>query len=601
MDLFWNVVNINIEKILNDLNLGVLYTQTPSHSISLVTIIVKTLLVILLTFSGFTVDAQDTYTSRWGDQGNGTFRNPVLAGDYSDPDVIRVGVEYYGISSTLQESPGMVVIHSRDLVHWEIIGHVVSDISALSPELNWNSMKGYDQGIFAGSIRKHDNKFYCHFTTKKNGWFVATADRPEGPWIVAQMIDMEGHPLNGYGWDDTCPFWDDDGNAYIIASNFGKYEWCPRIFRMSPNGKQLLDGRISEASVNTNYLDIIGGHITHPYRTSEANKIFKRNGYYYFFFSEVRNVDGFRPRIPVLLRSKNIYGPYELREILHSQGFDKDFEPNQGSLLDTPDGKDWYFITHHGTGHFSGRFLSLLPMHWVDDWPVIGEDVDNDGVGEMVWEGKKPSLDDASIRMQTSDDFSTSKLGMQWQWNHQPRADKWSLTERPGFLRLYAFKPLEANNFFTAGNTVGQRYYRCDTSVASIALDIKGMVNGQEAGLCQYDGGKCFSSLGVVMDNNVKRIVYKRGMNDSNTTLTLSNVVVPNETITMHFRLRADFDGRCNCEYSFDDKTYVGYGEPSQLTWASYRGTRLGIYNYNRLNEAGFVDVDSFNYQMLGK
>jgi hypothetical protein len=103
------------------------------------------------------------------------------------------------------------------------------------------------------------------------------------------------------------------------------------------------------------------------------------------------------------------------------------------------------------------------------------------------------------------------------------------------------------------------------------------------------------------MDNNVKRIVYKRGMNDSNTTLTLSNVVVPNETITMHFRLRADFDGRCNCEYSFDDKTYVGYGEPSQLTWASYRGTRLGIYNYNRLNEAGFVDVDSFNYQMLGK
>jgi beta-xylosidase len=561
----------------------------------------KNVLIILLTFSGLTIDAQNIISPKWGDQGNGTFRNPVLAGDYSDPDVIRVGDDYYGISSTLQESPGMIVIHSKDLVNWEIVGHVVSDVSVLSPELNWNSMKGYDQGVFAGSLRFHDNKFYCHFTTKKNGWFVAIADRPEGPWNVAQMTDMEGNPLNGYGWDDNCPLWDDDGNAYIIASNFGKYEWCPRIFRMSPDGKQLLDGRVSEGSDNTKYLDIIGGHITHPYRTSEANKIFKHNGYYYFFFSEVRNADGFRPRIPVLLRSKNIFGPYALKEILHSQGFDKDFEPNQGSLLDTPDGKDWYFITHHGTGHFSGRFLSLLSMKWVNDWPVISEDVDHDGVGEMVWKEKKPSLNNPNIKIQTSDDFSTPNLGLQWQWNHQPRAEKWSLTERPGYLRLYAFKPLEDNNFFTVGNTIGQRYYRCENSVATVKLDINGMVNGQDAGLCQYDGGKCFSSLGVVMDNDVKKVVYKRGEYEKAATVTVGDFVVPQKAKTMYFRLKADFNGLCNFEYSFDNKKYIASGETSQLTWAFYRGTRLGIYNYNNLNEAGFVDVDSFEYQINNK
>lgn len=545
-----------------------------------------------------TVLAQQTV--KWGDQGNGTFRNPVLPGDFSDPDVIRVGNDYYGISSTLQESPGMVVFHSKDMVNWEIIGHVVEDISVLSPEMNWNSMKGYNQGVYAGSLRYHNNKFYCHFTTMKNGWYVGIADHAEGPWTVSQMTDMEGKPLNGYGWDDNCPLWDDDGNAYIIASDFGRYEWCPRIFRMSPDGKQLLDGRVSEVSDNAKYLDIVGGHVTHPYRTSEANKMFKRNGYYYFFFSEVRPVDGFKPRIPALLRSKSIYGPYELKEILHSQGFDKDFEPNQGALVDTPDGKDWYFITHHGTGHFSGRFLSVLPLKWVNDWPVISEDLDQDGVGEMVWEQKKPNLVSPGIKMQTSDEFSSEKLGVQWQWTQQPRADKWLLTERPGFLRLYAFRPLEANKFFSAGNTLGQRYYRCENSVATVKLEISGMTNGQDAGICQYDAGKRFSSLGIVMDQGAKHIVFKV-KEDKKEASEKVGMLIPKKLKTIYLRAIVDFNGVCRFEYSFDGKKYSSFGGSSQLSWASFRGARLGIYNYNNQDDAGFIDVDWFRYPIENK
>lgn len=536
-------------------------------------------------------------TAQWGDQGNGTFRNPVLAGDFSDPDVIRVGEDYYGISSTLQESPGMIVIHSRDLVNWEIIGHVIDDVSRLSPELNWDSMQGYNQGVYAGSLRYHNNRFYCHFTTKKNGWFVAVADRPEGPWTVSQMTDLEGRALNGNGWDDNCPLWDEDGRAYIIASNFGKYEWCPRIFKMSPEGTQLLDGRIADKSENMAYLDIIGGYMTHPYRTSEANKLFKRNGYYYFFFSEVRKADGNRCRIPVMLRSKNIYGPYELKEILHSQGASKDFEPNQGSLVDTPDGKEWYFVTHHGSGHFSGRFLSVLPMKWINEWPVISEDLDNDGVGEMVWQQKTPNLDSANMKIQTSDDFSSSKLGVQWQWNHQPRADKWSLTERPGYLRLHAFIPVKEKDFFTAGNTIGQRYYHCQNSIATVKLDIGRMADGQDAGVCQYDGGLGYSSLGVVMDQGQKKLIYKYQEHGKDLLETRGERITENST-EVYLRVTADFDGKCRFEYSLDNKTFMVCGGVSQLSWAWYRGTRFGIYNYNTLREAGSIDVDWFKYHL---
>lgn len=554
----------------------------------------KTFIAFLLLLFSCSTFAQQT--EKWGDQGDGTYRNPVLPSDFSDPDVIRVGSDYYGISSTLQESPGMVIIHSKDLVNWEIIGHVVDDISTLGEGMNWNVMNEYNEGIYAGSLRFHDNKFYCFFTAKNYGWYVAVANRPEGPWEITQMTDMEGRKLRGNGWDDNCPLWDDDGNAYIVASNFGKYEWCPRFFKMSPDGKQLLDGRIAENSDSTKYVDIIGGYVTHPFRTSEANKMFKRNGYYYFFFSEVRNVDGFAPRIPVLLRSKNIYGPYELKEVLHSQGYEEDYEPNQGSFVDTPDGKDWYFVTHHGTGHFSGRFLSVLPMKWVNDWPEIGKDIDNDGVGEMVWSAQMPLQTKTKLSMQSDDDFSTATLGVQWEWNHQPRADKWSLTERPGYLRLRAFKPLKEGEFFKAGNTIGQRYFRSAKGVATTKIEIDNMANGQQAGLCHFEAGNNVAALCIEMKDGVKTLVYKM-FKDEKLSADTKGIVLPKKLKTIYLRLNADFEGKCCFEYSFNNVKFIPLGGISQLIWGMYRGARLGIFNYNNLQDAGFIDVDWFFYK----
>ncbi|MCZ4223464.1 glycoside hydrolase family 43 protein [Pedobacter rhodius] len=557
--------------------------------------------IILVFYFGIVKFSKAQQTEKWGDQGNETYRNPILPADYSDPDVIRVGKDYYGISSTLQESPGMVVIHSKDLINWKIIGHVVSDISTLGEEMNWNKMQGYNQGIYAGSIRFHKNKYYVHFTTRKTGWWLATADKPEGPWTLSQMKDMEGKKLAGYGWDDTCPLWDDDGKAYIIASNFGKPEWCPRIFKMSEDGTQLLDGRVINELENAKYLDVIGGYITHPYRTTEASKLFKRNGYYYFYFSEVRKAYNSTPRIPILLRSKNIYGPYELKELMYSHGHAVDKEPNQGSIIDSPDGKVWFFLTHHGTGDFSGRFLSLLPVKWQNDWPEVSEDLDDDGIGEMVW-GPLPKVvkDNTNIRMQTDDEFSSPKLGLQWQWNHQPKADKWSLAEHPGYLRLHAFKPLEKGIFFKAGNTIGQRYYRSEKGISTFKMDITGMAEGQEAGSVHYDGGNAYASLGVIVVNGTKKIVYKLKKDKQPAKIT-DGPTLPSEAKLIYIRNTVNFEGLAYFEYSLDNKKFTKAGGFSQFTWASYRGTRLGIYTFNNDQESGYVDIDWFHYQFKNK
>lgn len=557
--------------------------------------------IILVIYFGMVQFSKAQQTEKWGDLGNGTYRNPVLPADYSDPDVIRVGKDYYGISSTLQESPGMVVIHSRDLVNWEIIGHVISDISTLGEEMNWDKMQGYNQGVYAGSIRFHNNKYYVHFTTKKTGWWIATADKPEGPWTIMQMKDMEGKKLAGYGWDDTCPLWDDDGKAYIIASNFGRPEWCPRIFKMSEDGTKLLDGRVINEAQSAKYLDIIGGYITHPYRTSEASKLFKRNGYYYFYFSEVRKAYTLTPRIPVLLRSKSIYGPYELKELMYSHGFAVDKEPNQGSIIDSPDGKNWFFLTHHGTGDFSGRFLSLLPVKWQNDWPQVSEDLDHDGIGEMVW-GPLPKVikDLTKIRMKADDEFSSVKLGVQWEWNHQPRADKWSLTDNPGHLRLNAFKPLEKDNFFKAGNTIGQRYYRSEKGISTVKMEISGMADGQEAGSVHYDGGSSYASLGIIANNGTNKVIYKLKQ-DKRPVAIIDGPALPSGTKRVYIRITVDFQGLAFFEYSLDNKIYTKVGGVSRFSWASYRGTRLGLYTYNNKQESGYVDIDWFHYQFIGK
>jgi len=499
---------------------------------------------------------------RWGDQGDGTYRNPVLPGDFSDPDCIRVGSDYYAISSTMHFAPGMVVLHSKDLVNWRIIGHVVSDLREIGPELNWDRMNRYGRGVWAGAIRHHDGRFWVYFGTPDEGYFMTTATNPAGPWAPLHRM------MASAGWDDCCPFWDDDGQGYFVGTHFAD-GYKTYLFKLTPDGRDL----IPESRVLIN-----------EGNRREANKLYKINGWYYYIFSEFQPGRG---RYLMIQRARKITGPYtEVKQLMHPQR--EANEPNQGALVQTEAG-DWYFLTHHGTGAWEGRALSLLPVTWNDNWPVIGE-LGPDGLGRMVWASRKLVSGTPIVTPQTSDEFDAPCLGPQWEWNHQPRADMWSLTERPGWLRLRAFKPLEPDNMLKAGNTLTQRCYRTATNRVVVRLDISGMADGQRAGLCHFARG--YSALSVHQSGETRTLEFwLNGRVTSGPAIT-NNVIYLQSTWGL--------DGRCQYAYSLDGITFTTFGDWYQFDWGYYRGTRVGLYCYNNKGESGYVDLDWFRYDYAG-
>jgi beta-xylosidase len=494
---------------------------------------------------------------KWGDQGDGTYHNPVLPSDYSDLDCIRVGADYYAISSTFQFSPGVVILQSRDLVNWTLAGHAVADLAQISPELNWNRMNRYGKGIWAGAIRHHDGKFWIYFGTPDEGYFMTTAEKITGPWSPLHAVLREA------GWDDCCPFWDDDGQGYLVGSNF-RDGYKIHLWKLSPDGRDL----IPESD-----------RVIHQSKGSEANKLYKFDGLYYHLFSEVK-AEG---RVVMMERATNIFGPYtEAKQLNHADKAAK--EPNQGGLVQTEQG-GWYWFTHHGTGDWEGRCASLLPVTWLAGWPIIGK-VGADGIGSMVWSGKNPVADTEKVTPQTSDEFDETNLPPQWEWNYQPRADKWSLTQRPGWLRLHAFVPLEKDNLLKAGNTLTQRSFRTSTNEVIIKLDLAGMADGQRAGLCHFS--RSYSMLGVHQMGTERRLEFQ--LNENITAgPALTNAIV-------WLQSTWGLDGLSHYAWSLDGVTFAAFGEPYPLGWGHYRGDRIGIYNFNNVADAGQVDVDWFHH-----
>jgi beta-xylosidase len=497
----------------------------------------------------------------WGDQGNGTYVNPVLPSDYSDIDCIRVGADYYAISSTFQFSPGMVILHSKDMVNWTILGHVVSDLNQIGPEMNWDRMNRYGKGVWAGAMRFHDNKYWVYFCTPDEGYFMSTAANPAGPWAPLHQV------VKGPGWDDCCPFWDDDGQGYLVGSNF-RDGYKIHLWKLTADGRDI----VPESDT-----------VIHQSKGSEANKLYKINGLYYHLFSEVKS----EGRVVMMERAKNILGPYtESRQLNHA---DKAFkEPNQGGLVQTEKG-DWYWYTHHGTGDWAGRIDSLVPVTWADGWPIIGG-VGADGIGSMVWSGKMPVDGTPIVTPQTSDDFAETSLPPQWEWNYQPRADKWSLTENPGWLRLHAFKPIQPGTLLKAGNTLTQRVFQTTSNEVVVKLDLSGMADGQQAGLCHFS--KSYSYLGVKQDGASRTLEY------NNNGKKLAGPAVAGKLLWL--KSTWGLDGKSQYSYSEDGKNFTPFGEPYAMAWGSYRGDRIGIFCFNDKGDAGYVDVDFFTYDYSG-
>jgi beta-xylosidase len=504
-------------------------------------------------------------TNKWGDQGNGTYFNPVMPADVSDLDAVRVGSDFYAISSTFQYSPGVLILHSSDLVNWRIIGHIVPDITAISPAMNWDRMDRAGRGIWAGSIRFHKRRFWVFFGTPDEGFFMSTAPTASGPWTPVVALGP------GPGWDDPCPFWDDDDQLYLVATHFAEeppsnVPYNIHLFKLSPDGERILTA---------------WDRIIHQSSGSEANKLYKINGLYYHLFSEVHS----EGRVVMMERSASLAGPWETRQLIHVNP-QVDKEPNQGGLVQLATGQ-WYFLTHQGTGDWEGRAGALLPVTWIDGWPVLGNP-GPDGVGNMLWTGKIPLPGHTRSPLAVSDDFDATTLDPAWEWNYQPRAVEWSLTERPGYLRLHAFPALRAGDFSSIGNVLTQRSLRTIGNEVTVKLDLNGMVEGQEAGIAHF--AETFCTLGVVQTGHIRTLTSNHnGERTQGPALTQS---------TLWLRSTWDFAGVSRFAYSTDGATFAPFGPACRLTWGHYRGDRIALFTVNQLGSTGSIDFDSFYYRV---
>ena len=500
------------------------------------------------------------------DLGNGNYKNPILYADYSDPDVIRVKEDYYMVASSFNCIPGIPVLHSKDLVNWEIIGHVYNKL----PLERYDHPK-WGEGCWAPSIRYHNGKFYVYFCTPTDGLFMASASDPSKEWDLVQVADVAN-------WEDPCPFWDEDGKAYLVRSKV-----CAGVLylhKMSPDGKKLLD----------NGTVIFDDQKTQP--TIEGPKFIKKDGYYYILAPAGGVPTGWQ----AALRSKNIYGPYEPKTVMH-QGKTSVNGPHQGGLVDTPDG-EWWFIHFQDKGTY-GRIVHLQPAEWKDGWPLIGMDIDKDGIGEPVLTYKKPAIKGSVsiVNPQTSDEFDTDKMGLQWQWWANPGPGFYSLIEKKGFMRLFANQVLTENgNLWYAPNLLLQKFPAPHFSAVT-TLKLNSLNRRERAGLVIM--GESYAYIAVEKTAKGYKISQCTGDNNNcggNPKEIGTSDIGKN---SVWFKVEVDPDAKCKFYFSPDGKNFSPLGNEFNAKRGKWIGAKVGIFCVNPAMEKskGFADFDWFRIE----
>jgi len=499
--------------------------------------------------------AQRGKIGTWGDQGNGYYKNPILDADYSDPDVIRVGDSFYMVCSDFHFM-GMPVLKSTDLVNWTIIGQVYHrlDISG-----KYNTMEKYGSGSWAPSIRFNNGLFYVYFCTPDEGLYMSTAADPAGKWSPLTEVKRTA------GWEDPCPFWDEDGQAYLGHSRLGAGPII--LHKMSNDGKHLLDSGIT----------VYNGPV------AEGTKFYKRNGYYYLIIPEGGVGTGYE----TALRSQNIYGPYE-RKVVLEQGKTHINGPHQGGLVELKSGETWFI--HFQDAGAIGRICHLEPVKWVNDWPLIGIDNDNNGIGEPVGTWPKPKVvkPGSLSAPQTSDEFNSTTLSLQWQWNHNPDDSKWSLSNPKGYLALTAMQAIDNKH---ARNTITQKLMGKYGMITTL-LKTDEMATGQKAGLCLL--GQNIQEIGLFKTDSAVNLFANNNGKVSNGKAIKQD----------HIFLRVIVDLNTNhtiMQYSLDGIIFNQLGNECVLSAYNYwKAVRPGLFSYNINQGSGTALFDWFHYQYDG-
>ncbi len=514
------------------------------------------------------------------DNGDGTYKNPIIHADYSDPDVIRVDDDFYMTSSSFSNFPGLPILHSKDLVNWKIIAHAVINY----PIKDFNKPQ-HGGGIWAPSLRFHNGEFYIFFGDPDYGIFMTKSRNTEGPWEPLKLIQ------SAKGWIDPCPFWDDDGNSYLVrawARSRSGIKHKLTLHKMSSDGEKLLDdGK-----------EIFCDSIKHP--TIEGPKLYKRNGYYYIFAP----AGGVKLGWQTVLRSKNIYGPYEDRIVLE-QGSTKINGPHQGAWVKTQTGEDWFI--HFQDRYAYGRIVHLQPMKWANDWPVMGEDYDGNGIGEPVLSSIKPNVGNTfSIETpQISDEFDSVKLGLQWQWQAN-FSDEWiSLRERKGWLRFYSQHIEDAEkNLWNVPFLLMQKFpAKKFSTITRMSFNSKNV--GEKSGLIIF--GLDYSYIAIENTETGFRIIHSICEDADKGKPEIVDYNFSTNESSIYFRVdvySADKEEIipkviCSFSYSIDGKNFIKAGENFIAKAGKWVGAKIGLFSTTKVEskKVGFADFDWVKFE----
>ena len=501
------------------------------------------------------------------DNGDGTYKNPVLHADYSDPDVVAVGGDFYLVASSFDQVPGLPVLHSKDLVNWRLIGHVFSE----QPPAELYSKMQHGNGVWAPSIRYRNGEFYVYYPDPDIGIYMSKATNAAGPWSAPLLVKEVK------GWIDPCPLWDDDGQAYLVhalAASRASAKSILVVHRMSPDGTRLLDGGAI----------VYDGHAQDP--GIEGPKFYKRNGYYYIFAP----AGGVAPGWQLALRSRSVWGPYERRVVL-AQGSTPVNGPHQGGWVETPRGESW-FLHFQDQGPY-GRIVHLQPMKWVDDWPVMGVN------GEPVLKYRKPDVAGSwpPATPPDSDEFNSAEIGLQWQWAANPKPNWAFPSSALGCLRLFAVPaPAGARNLWDVPNLLTQKFPAPEFT-ATTKLTFSPFSNGDRAGLIVM--GQDYAYVAVRKKGDGLEVYQAVAQNAIGGAAEKESAPVAVKEKTLYLRVTVSAGAGCKFSFSADWIEFAPLGDAFEARPGRWIGAKVGLFATGAAPayEAGYADFDWFRVE----
>lgn len=532
-----------------------------------------------ITKTGIAVSEQPYVSQVWNpDLGNGMYKNPVINADYSDPDVVCVGDDYYMTASSFNCIPGLPILHSKDLVNWELIGHAVTK---LQPKAVFDR-PSHGNGVWAPCISYHNGEFYIYWGDPDYGVFMVKTKDPAGKWEDPVCV------IPGKGMIDTSPLWDEDGRVYLVngwANSRNRFASVITVRELNAEGTKAISDPVI----------VFDGNGTEN-RTCEGPKFYKRNGWYWVMFPAGGVPTGFQ----VAMRSQSPFGPYEAKKVL-AQGKSKINGPHQGAWIHTQYGEDWFM--HFQDKEAYGRVVHLQPVTWKDNWPVMGKVPSKGYCGEPYETYKMPkAASHVNMNPVESDEFNKPKLGLQWQW-HANYQQWFGMPTSMGVMRIYTYK--SNATIWNVPNLLLQKT-PADNFTATAKLQLTAKDQGQMGGIIMM--GLDYSALVVKRVGNefelqqiTCHMADKKGEEEVKVLATLKPTSVDkidyqpaiHESVYMRMVVKA---GKMQFFFSKDGKKYEQVGDEFSMREGKWIGAKIGMVAKEPGGKAnrGWIDVDWF-------